>query len=80
MEYNNNRKSEGVDETIPAVVVDLPLYKIPGVDIETFEEEFVEDANLKSAKVSNATNAPTCRGRQNRAKIVKNTTPHIDTE
>ena len=49
VEYVRNGEISVVDENTPEVGVDIPLKEIPGVDPETFEEEFVEDENNNAA-------------------------------
>ena len=45
VEYDDNGEISSVDENTAVLAVDMPLNKIPGVDPEIFEEEFVQDTN-----------------------------------
>ena len=80
MRYDKNGEISGVNENMAVVLVDIPLNKIPGLDPETFQEEFVEDTNPNAAIPPLPPNPPPEEASTIIPKLEQETTPHIDTE
>ena len=80
VKYDYNSKVSVVDENTVAVAVDISFDKIPWVDPEMFEGEFVQDTNPNTVMIPLTPYPPPAEDATILQKLEQDTTTHIDTE